>query len=831
MACAPTRTLLATSASLRLMTPVYASPEQIRGRPVTTASDVYSLGLVLYELLTGRLPYRINTRSLHEIERIVCESEPARASAVVNAEEADGSGTSEFVNPEGKMARLRRRLEGDIDNILTKALQKDPARRFASVDMFIDDLQRHLTGLPVRSRPDSILYRSGKFARRNRFAVLAGVLIAVSLSGGVVVSVRERERAEQAATEAVQERNRAETQAGQARAQQAFAEQKAKEAFAQEQRAQAAAILARTQEQIADRRFEDVRRLANSLFDIHDLLRSAAGATAVRQLVTSRGLQYLRALDAESSSDASLQREIAAAYEKVGDVQGDPEGPNLGQSQNAVNSYRTALRIYEGLIALRSSDHELHRRWWSVFLKLSIKINDAAAPADYYAHTEHGLKMARRWGCKKEQMDRTLELWLSAEEMSQRAGVSEFTDTYRGVVDLLERAIDSNRIAAARQDVWPLLHVMMFAPTSHKTITDGSEANTLLVPVLEKAAQADPNDDRLRADLAAGLLLRARFCNRSGLSANAAGLLRRAVNESCVVLRRSSGHATAAFVLGSAVLDLNGVVSRGELDMYIRYIQVAELEAENDPGNIEGLRILYARLSDMAEILERKNDRAGAAEYRKRAIEVAGRLTERAEGPRADGTRTTIRELFQGMGFSSRWKAPAQVHALALRYSVIQRMNDNEWVAVPAIKDFYTGDAIRFDFEVNRDAHLYVIARGTTGNWTFLHPQPNESSLIRAGQGLRIPSSGRFRFDSQPGIETLYVIVMRQPDARLAELYRGTRDVPQAVMGDLLLTGTQIATERSGTARVVATDGQDFVVSRVADGDSPLVTVLDLRHR
>jgi len=181
---APTRT------GVRLMTPEYASPEQVRGERITTASDVYSLGVLLYELLTGRRPYRLGSRRLGEVERAVTGQEPARPSQVIMREPADtdpggGDTTAEHLaqSRDCLPAELRRRLAGDLDDIVLMALRKEPERRYASVEHLSEDIRRHLEGLPVLARKDTWHYRSAKFVRRNAWGVAAGAAIAVLIVG------------------------------------------------------------------------------------------------------------------------------------------------------------------------------------------------------------------------------------------------------------------------------------------------------------------------------------------------------------------------------------------------------------------------------------------------------------------------------------------------------------------------------------------------------------------------------------------------------------------------------------------------------------------------
>ena len=177
----------ATRTSVRVMTPEYASPEQVRGEPATTAADVYQLGLILYELLTRQRAHDIRSASLTEIERIVCEQMPPRPSTAVGRR--DPSVTAETVTALGfAPQRLRRKLRVDLDNIVLKALRKEPDARYQSVSALIDDVERHLDGRPVAARRPTLGYRLGRFARRHTVGVAAAVLVTLSVIGGLAAT-------------------------------------------------------------------------------------------------------------------------------------------------------------------------------------------------------------------------------------------------------------------------------------------------------------------------------------------------------------------------------------------------------------------------------------------------------------------------------------------------------------------------------------------------------------------------------------------------------------------------------------------------------------------
>lgn len=188
----------------RLMTPEYASPEQIRGGTISTATDVYSLGIVLYEILTGHRPYRFESTSPVDVERIVCEEDPPRPSAVIS-ETVDVSSTrgkqrsltpeSVSRSREGRPDKLRRRLAGDLDHIVMKALRKEPEKRYASVEHLAEDIRRHLARRPVHARRGTWRYRASKFVKRNKTAAVAAFFVFMAIAAACYFALAEARRA------------------------------------------------------------------------------------------------------------------------------------------------------------------------------------------------------------------------------------------------------------------------------------------------------------------------------------------------------------------------------------------------------------------------------------------------------------------------------------------------------------------------------------------------------------------------------------------------------------------------------------------------------------
>ncbi len=306
-----------TATQARMFTPEYASPEQLNGLPITTASDVYSLGVILYELLSGQRPFQSKSKSYQEIVNQILTEEPVRPSVISNFKfqisnfksESETSQNIEQRNTNDEQKsnlkfkiRNPKSLRGDLDNIILKSLRKESARRYQSVQEFSEDIRRHLAGLPVSATADSTFYRFSKFVVRHKNAVVLSSLIALvifSISGIAVwqgfLAVRESERAE--------------------------------------------------------KRFEQVRKLANIvLFEYHDGIAKLPGATAMREKMVKDSLEFLDSLSAENDDDLGLLREVVSAYRKVGDIQGSSDTGNVGKTQDSLQSYQKAAAIQEKIV-------------------------------------------------------------------------------------------------------------------------------------------------------------------------------------------------------------------------------------------------------------------------------------------------------------------------------------------------------------------------------------------------------------------------------------------------------------------------------------------------
>src|SRR5690606_11841677 len=267
---------------------------QLSKKSVSTATDVYSLGVMLYELLSGHRPFEDEEHDLHKIYEAVVNAEPVPPSQLApgTAHDIEFSKPPHLIIDDDRAdeanATVRRdrsdtrphtigvaatEIRGDLDNIVLKAIRKEPERRYLSAQNLSDDLGRFLNGLPVEARPNTFTYRAEKFIKRNKLSVLSAAFVLLAVVGGLGATLWQ-------ATVAQRERARAE------------------------------------------KRFSDVRKLANTyLFDVYPEVENLEGSLKAREKIVSTALEYLDSLAGESSDDLELQAELARAYEKIGDVQ------------------------------------------------------------------------------------------------------------------------------------------------------------------------------------------------------------------------------------------------------------------------------------------------------------------------------------------------------------------------------------------------------------------------------------------------------------------------------------------------------------------------------
>jgi tetratricopeptide (TPR) repeat protein/tRNA A-37 threonylcarbamoyl transferase component Bud32 len=433
-----------TLTAMRVMTLENASPEQIRGETVTTATDVYALGVLLYLLLAGRGPHGAASPTSHELARAICDDDPRRPSDVATD------------------AGAARRLRGDLDTIVLKALQKDPARRYSTVEQFAQDITRHLDGLPVLARPDTARYRSTKFIARHQTGMALAAVAAMALIGGVAATAWQTH-------------------------------------------------VARVQRSRAERRFNDVRRLANSfLFEFHDAIENLPGSTQARELVVRRATEYLDSLASESAHDASLEGELAAAYDKVGDVEGLPGFANLGDTAGALRSHQRAFALREALAAASPANpaiqHELRTTCDHLFSILA-HIGDIPGAVRYqrqslaiaeamYARNPAGVSERRALG---------IAYHSAGESMTTVGDMRGARDNFTKEVSTFEALLASDPASPREQRNVALAYKQLGAVVEKMGDRSAALAHYRKAVALdERRAQTNPTDGQTRLDLSFG---------------------------------------------------------------------------------------------------------------------------------------------------------------------------------------------------------------------------------------------------------------------------------------------------------------------------------------
>ena len=537
----------ARTVSNRMLTPSYASPEQFRGEQVTTTSDIYSLGAILYEILTGVRAHRIEVGSYDEIYRVICEQEVVRPSLAVRG----GS----------PMALSSGELRGDLDRIILKALHKEASRRYQSVDQLADDIGRYLAGRPVRAQDDSWAYRASKFVSRHRFSVAASAVAVICLVGGLAATIWQ-------ARQASIERDR------------------------------------------AQRRFNDVRRLATTFLMDHDAIAALPGGTELRRTLITRSLQYLDSLAHESTDDISLQRELALAYEKMGDVQGRQDGPNLGDTAAALASYTKALAIRESIVKARPKDEEAQADLARAMERLSGALKIAGNFQEALTLDRRNLEIRERlFRVSKNPVEAKRQL--AAGYTNLGGSLSHFGD-WAGVIDARRKALalyESLVSGAATADDWRglvLSHMRMASILRHeKQLAEAGKHYSEAQSVCATALEQFPNRRDLRTLRASTLVGLGTYLKEVGKLGEAVDYWRRAQQ------------------------------------------QYAAMQA-SDPRDLRGVSLLASTYHGLGQTLAMQGKRAEALEQLRKGLELRERVVRL--NPMNAGARGEVAESWAAFG-------------------------------------------------------------------------------------------------------------------------------------------------------------------------------------
>lgn len=604
-----------TATVMNLLTPAYAAPEQILGESVTTATDVYSLGVILYELLTGIRPYSFGDKNYPEIVRIICETEPPKPSEA-ETQESKRPATGENRGPWAGSASIGRRktnfnrsLRGDLDNIVLKALRKDPERRYQSVEQLSEDISRYLKGLPIAARPDTFSYRTSKFLERNRLAVIATSLIFLLLVAGIFGTTWQAIRAER-------------------------------------------------QKKIAEKRFGQVRELANNvIFKYHDSIANLNGSTDVRKMLVEDASKYLDELSQDSGSDEDLQNELALAYSKLADVEGKPYYANTGDTADAIVNYQKSIRLLESLAGSDISSNSLRAEeeligTYHSYSSLNSRILnfDQAISAQ-----SKSLDLAQKYlsvdpnDLKRRLTFARTKLWLG-DVYAESGNFSEAVDRYR---DLILLAEETYSVAPNDKDAQTILGVshdrlgrqfllrgqeLERTDFSRKEISriyqESSEHLAKTLELFKKVADENPNDQKYRRNYAVALSNYGMALRNVGELDRSLELLRKASADSDTDLRTDTANHEAATThaedLHQLGLTLNAgsqtVQAEGDLRSAIK---ILDKLIEGDGKNMELRRSRLEMESDLGNMML-KND-----------VDAALKIFQNALDQPQTGERTT----------------------------------------------------------------------------------------------------------------------------------------------------------------------------------------------
>ena len=599
-----------TAAVFRVMTPEYASPEQVKGEPITTATDVYSLGVVLYELLTGQRPHKFRSRQPADIAEAICIKEPDKPSAAVGRGDGEKGRQGESItgeeisfSPSPRRPVPRSQLRGDLDNIVLRALRKEPLRRYASVTEFSEDVRRHLEGRPVSARQDTFSYRTGKFVRRHKIGVAAAAGILLILLAGIVATAWE-------------------------------------------------AHVARAQEAKTARRFNEVRKLAHSvLFDYHDAIADLPGSTPVRQRLVRDALEYLDSLSREASNDGSLQRELATAYLKVGDVQGKPYRANLGDTAGALASYRKAQAILEALLQTDPVNMEIRRDLSIAYENIGniqtrlMQRNEAVESQRQSLSLREGLLTADPTKVEDRRLVADSNFYLGDallaghsnlfDEMPWPAALESFRKSLLireqlYAADPMNKS-DGRNLAQSYQRIGISLEFIGDANKDMESWRASLESHRQSVMIREKLVAVNPTSAQARRDLADEYIMKASVQADAGDAAGALADCRKALvmfralaaaDPTNSEARRDLGFTY--YATGIVLLKMNDMT--GAAENFREEIETFDAMITDDRTNTENYINVASGYKKLGETLEKAGDMAGAIETHRKLSATAEKL-------------------------------------------------------------------------------------------------------------------------------------------------------------------------------------------------------------
>jgi eukaryotic-like serine/threonine-protein kinase len=658
------QTVIGATGAILALTPDYASPEQVRGEPVNTTTDVYSLGAVLYEMLTGIKPHGLTLYTPLEIERSVCQSEIRRPSVV-----AAGS--------------VRQRLKGDLDTIILTAIRKEPQRRYQSVEQLSEDLRRYAAGLPVLAREDTVVYRLGKFWRRHRLGVIAAGLATAGLVGGAGAAGWEARRA---------------------RIQQKLAEERLSQiaALANTTLFDINAELERLQGATDARK----KMVEVTLVYLDNLSKSSGGDTGILDVLSSaytkmgdvQGLPDHPNLDDTKGAEASYLKALSVAEHGLalhpnhvallGSIVEIQERlaliyAQLGQSAVAVEHVQAALAAAEKRIKLDSKSLESQNLLGSAHMEMAMRLANTK-PDEAMAHARQALAICLPLSVAHPDdlmlTERISDIYsMLGRTYYHKGQMAEALEQYREAATLRERLVASrpNDRLAKRELMLAYAHMAsaLGSPWSDSLgrPAEALEYFTKAVGMAEAIAAANPQDLLAQHDLANALLRQGSIATSPADWAGSLKALRRAAAivealaaHNAVNTLNADDLASIYETMGGRLVDMG---RRGEaLAAYRKSEAIGQKRASQDPKNPGLQYVVLDTEHGIARLLAASGDREGAERSAQQAIARVDGALARGVTPlhmRVYGalTRQWLGDVYRAL---SDWRSARNAYAVSL---------------------------------------------------------------------------------------------------------------------------------------------------------------------
>jgi non-specific serine/threonine protein kinase/serine/threonine-protein kinase len=556
-----------TRPDARPMTLRYASPEQIRGETLTVASDVYALGTLLFELITGKSPFDSGDATDVTLSWKICNQEPPRLSGAA-------SQTIDF----------------DLEAIVAKALRKEPEHRYSSAGHLAEDLARYLDGLPVTAARGTILYRIGKFARREKAAAIATAAAALMLLGGVAAvmwqaGVANRERA------------------------------------------------------LAERRFQDVHDLSRDvLFDVHDTIERLPGALPARRLIVEKATQYLDRLNADAMGDRHLTLDLITGYQRVGFMQRSRTLENLGDTDGAIATFQKALKLSQSLLerfpgdaAVNNAVAESHRGLGDQYF---VRGDGKTA----LSHYRSALPLIEgRAEYQRTEMKLCGVIGAMLLQQGKAAGAAPF----------LEKALAISEASYKKDPSSPHFQrdrAVSYTQLSHQRSSVGDLDSAVIylnraIEVTLESAKTRPGDARLKRDLFVYYSRMGGIWEKKKDPAKALAAYQQAMTLILGVAAADPDNIQAKSDLGSAYLHIGGVQvdtrrPAEACESYRRGIAVAQVSRAADAKAVEPAALLVDLYLGLGEALDASGRGAETPKWYAKALDLAESFAKQTPGNR-----------------------------------------------------------------------------------------------------------------------------------------------------------------------------------------------------